>query len=54
MAWCATLLVVFGYCENNFAFVMVATIFGSCISRKYNPEEPETLSRILEAVGTLG
>lgn len=52
MAWCATLLCILVIADNNFAFVMVATLFGSAF-QKYNLKS-QNLSRILEDVGTLG
>lgn len=52
MAWCATLLCILIIADNNFAFVMVATLFGSAF-QKYNLKS-QNLSRILEDVGTLG
>ena len=52
MAWCATLLCILVIADNNFAFVMVATLFGS-VFQKYNLKS-QNLSRILEDVGTLG
>lgn len=52
MAWCATLLCILVIADNNFAFVMVATLFGSEF-QKYNLKS-QNLSRILEDVGTLG
>ena len=52
MAWCATLLCILVIADNNFAFVMVATLFGSAF-QKYNLKR-QNLSRILEDVGTLG
>lgn len=52
MAWCATLLSILVIADNNFAFVMVATLFGSAF-QKYNLKS-QNLSRILEDVGTLG
>ena len=52
MAWCATLLCILVIADNNFAFVMVATLFGSAF-QKYNLKS-QNLSRILEYVGTLG
>lgn len=52
MAWCATLLCILVIADNNFAFVMVATLFGSAF-QKYNLKN-QNLSRILEDVGTLG
>lgn len=52
MAWCATLLCILVIPDNNFAFVMVATLFGSAF-QKYNLKS-QNLSRILEDVGTLG
>lgn len=52
MAWCATLLCILVIADNNFAFVMVATLFGNAF-QKYNLKS-QNLSRILEDVGTLG
>ncbi len=52
MTWCATLLCILVIADNNFAFVMVATLFGSAF-QKYNLKS-QNLSRILEDVGTLG
>lgn len=52
MAWCATLLCILVIADNNFAFVMVATLFGGAF-QKYNLKS-QNLSRILEDVGTLG
>ena len=52
MAWSATLLCILVIADNNFAFVMVATLFGSAF-QKYNLKS-QNLSRILEDVGTLG
>lgn len=52
MAWCATLLCILVIADNNFAFVMVATLFGSAF-QKYNLKS-QNLSRILEDVGALG
>lgn len=52
MAWCATLLCILVIADNHFAFVMVATLFGSAF-QKYNLKS-QNLSRILEDVGTLG
>ena len=52
MAWFATLLCILVIADNNFAFVMVATLFGSAF-QKYNLKS-QNLSRILEDVGTLG
>ena len=48
MAWCATLLCILVIADNHFAFVMVATLFGSAF-RKYNLKS-QNLSRILEDV----
>ena len=52
MAWCATLLCILVIADNNFAFVIVSTLFGSAF-QKYNLKS-QNLSRILEDVGTLG
>ena len=52
MAWCATLLCILVIADNNFAFVMVATLFGSAFQK--DNLTSQNLSRILEDVGTLG
>ena len=44
MAWCATLLCILVIADNNFAFVMVATLFGSAF-QKYNLKS-QNFSRI--------
>lgn len=51
-AWLATLLCILVIADNNFAFVMVGTLFSGMFSR-YNLKS-QNLSRILEDVGTLG
>lgn len=51
-AWIATLICILVIADNNFAFVMVGTLFSGMFS-KYNLKS-QNLSRILEDVGTLG
>lgn len=51
-AWIATLLCILVIADNNFAFVMVGTLF-SGIFKDYQLKS-RNLSRILEDVGTLG
>lgn len=51
-AWVATLICILVVADNNFAFVMVGTLFAGIV-KKYNLKS-QNLSRILEDVGTLG
>ena len=51
-AWAATLLCILVIADNNFAFVMVGTLFAPLF--KENKLKSQNLSRIIEDVGTLG